>query len=155
MNGQCASNRGVKCFALSSCSARPAGYVQPRQVRNIRSPGHRHPGLTRRLRLRRHVIRLRELPSAVPVVVPRLARSVVLSAAMRARAPRSGRQSAGSLLPLAEAPPVVLAHVTDQKESGMKLTSVAVVIFCGASFGGHGCCGVSATADPEQIRHLK
>ena len=61
---------------------------------------------------------------------------MVPSAAMQARAPRWGRQSAALLLPLAEAPPVVLAHVTDQKESGMKLASVAVAIFCSVSFGG-------------------
>jgi hypothetical protein len=96
----------------------------------------------------------------VPVVVPRLARSVVLLAAMRARAPRSGRQSAALLQPLAEAPPVVLAHVTDQKE-GMKLTSVVAAIFCSASFWGQLAAqqpappdakGTSTTWDVERVR---
>jgi hypothetical protein len=47
-----------------------------------------------------------------------------------------GLQLVALLQPPVGAPPVVLAHVTDQKEGGMKLTSVAVAIFCSASFGG-------------------
>jgi hypothetical protein len=37
---------------------------------------------------------------------------------------------------LAEAPPALLAHVIDQRETGMKLTSTAIAIFGMAAFSG-------------------
>jgi hypothetical protein len=131
------NNRGAKCFASFSYSQQPAGYVQIRQrLLNMHKPRRRHPATTRHLRLRRLARLLRQLLSAVLPVVPRSARSVGLSAAMRAREPRSGRRSVVLRQQLAEAPPALLAHVIDQRETGMKLTSTAIAIFGMAAFSG-------------------
>jgi hypothetical protein len=69
-------------------------------------------------------------------VVRRLVRLAVPSAAMRERAPRSALRSAALLRPRAEVPPALLVHVIEQKESDMKLASIAVAIFCIAAFAG-------------------
>jgi HdeA/HdeB family len=72
--------------------------------------------------------------------VPRVARrwvlSAVLSAAMQERAPRSALRSAALRRPRAEVPRALPARVIEQKESPMKLASVAVGILCIAAFAG-------------------
>jgi hypothetical protein len=86
---------------------------------------------------------------AVPVVVPRSARSVVRSAAMQARAPRSGRRSVASPGPPAEAPPAPPAHVTDEEENGMTLTRIALAVVCSAAFAGPLAAQQSGTSDAK------
>jgi hypothetical protein len=136
------NNRGAKCFASFSYSQQPAGYAQIRQrLLNMHKPHHRRPAITRHprlrhLRLRRLARLLRQLLSAVLPVVPLSAQLAALSAAMRARAPRSGLRSVALRQLLAEAPPALLAHVIDQRETGMKLTSPAIAIFGIAAFSG-------------------
>jgi len=120
----------------------------------MRKPRHRHPAITRHLRLqhhlrRRHVPPSRQVRSAALVEGPRSARSVVLSAAMRGKAPRLGLRSVALLQPPAEVPPALLAPVIDQRENGMKLTRVAVAIFCIAAFGGQLAAQQTAPSDAK------
>ena len=53
-------------------------------------------------------------------IMDQSARSVVLLAAMRGKAPRLGRRSVALLQPPAEVPPVLLARIIDQRDNGIR-----------------------------------
>jgi hypothetical protein len=90
----------------------------------MRKPRHRHPAITRHLRLHhlrhRHVPPSRQVRYAELVEVLRSAQLVVLSAAMRGKAPRLGLLSVALLQPPAEVPPALLAPVIDQRDNGAR-----------------------------------